>query len=141
MKKYVGVKVVEAEPMTVAEAVNIIPDLRTGGRDSGEFGYLVKYDTGYRSWCPKQAFEEANRRIDNMTFGHALEMMRKGASVARQNWNGPDQYLEMQRPDEHSKMSLPYIYICTVQGDLVPWLCSQTDMLAEDWTIVLPHED
>jgi hypothetical protein len=30
-------------------------------------------------------------------------------------------------------MSLPYIYMRTAQGDLVPWLASQTDMLAEDW--------
>jgi len=30
-------------------------------------------------------------------------------------------------------MTLPYIYITTVQGDLVPWLASQTDLLAADW--------
>ena len=30
-------------------------------------------------------------------------------------------------------MTLPYLYMRTVQGDLVPWLASQTDLLAEDW--------
>jgi len=33
-------------------------------------------------------------------------------------------------------MTLPYIYMRTVQGDFVPWLASQTDLLAEDWYIV-----
>lgn len=32
-------------------------------------------------------------------------------------------------------MTLPYIYMRTVQGDLVPWLASQTDLLANDWTL------
>ena len=66
-------------------------------------------------------------------FGWALAKLRDGKRVTRKGWNGKEQWLELQRPDEHSKMSLPYIYIRTVQGDLVPWLASQTDMLAEDW--------
>jgi len=44
-------------------------------------------------------------------------------------------WLALQIPDEHSKMTLPYIYMSTVDGKLVPWLASQTDMLAEDWCI------
>tara|TARA_R100001530_G_scaffold53910_1_gene39800 strand:- start:109 stop:327 length:219 start_codon:yes stop_codon:yes gene_type:complete len=68
-----------------------------------------------------------------MTFGDALEFLKKGENVQRSGWNGPGQYLTLQVPDEHSKMTLPYIYIRTVQGDLVPWLASQTDMLADDW--------
>lgn len=42
-------------------------------------------------------------------------------------------WLELQVPDEHSKMTLPYIYMKTVTGDLVPWIASQTDILSEDW--------
>ena len=70
-----------------------------------------------------------------MGIGEAVELMREGNTVTRLGWNGPDQRLEMQVPDEHSKMTLPYIYIRTVQGDLVPWLCSQTDLLATDWEL------
>lgn len=66
-------------------------------------------------------------------FGQALQQLRVGSRVSRFGWNGPGQYIEMQRPDENSKMSLPYLYIKTVQGDLVPWLASQTDLLALDW--------
>lgn len=67
------------------------------------------------------------------TFGDALEDLKAGFSVARIGWNGPGQYITMQVPDEHSKMTRPYLYIRTVQGDLVPWLASQTDLLTNDW--------
>ncbi len=66
-------------------------------------------------------------------FGEALKRLKAGKKVGRAGWNGPRQFLELQRPDEHSKMTLPYIFITTVQGDLVPWLASQTDVLGEDW--------
>jgi hypothetical protein len=75
--------------------------------------------------------------METFGIGKAVKEMENGSRVSRTGWNGPDQYLELQRPDEHSKMTLPYIYIRTVQGDLVPWLCSQTDMLARDWYLYL----
>ena len=72
--------------------------------------------------------------IFNMeNFGRAIEMLREGKKVSRYGWNGKGQHLELQTPDENSKMTLPYIFIKTVQEDLVPWMASQTDMLAEDW--------
>jgi hypothetical protein len=75
-------------------------------------------------------------RIDKlMDIGQAVRRLQSGDTVARAGWNGKDQYLELQVPDKDSKMTLPYVYIHTVQGDLVPWLCSQTDLLANDWEI------
>ena len=71
-----------------------------------------------------------------MEFGDAIKSLWDGKRVARSGWNGKDMYLELQRPDEHSKMTLPYIFMKTVQGDLVPWLASQTDMLSGDWFVV-----
>lgn len=80
-----------------------------------------------------------------MNFGKALEALKAGKKVARRGWNGKGIYLELQRPDAHSKMTLPYIYIVTsglvtdnpdAPKGVVPWLASQTDMLAEDWEIV-----
>ena len=71
-----------------------------------------------------------------MNYGKALEALKEGKKLSRSGWNGPNQYIQLQVPDEHSKMTLPYLYIKTVQGDLVPWLASQTDMLAEDWLVV-----
>ena len=66
-------------------------------------------------------------------FGEALKRLRLGWAVARKNWNAAGQYIEMQVPDEHSKMRKPYLYISPVDGEFVPWLASQTDMLADDW--------
>lgn len=68
-----------------------------------------------------------------MHFGEALEHLKSGNKVTRPGWNGKGMWLKLQEPDENSKMTLPYIYMSTVTGDLVPWLASQTDILAEDW--------
>lgn len=71
-----------------------------------------------------------------MNIGEAIDMMSLGEKVTRQGWNGPGQYLALQVPDEHSANTLPYVWIRTVQGDRVPWLPSQTDLLAIDWLVV-----
>lgn len=71
-----------------------------------------------------------------MDIGYALEEMKKGMAVRRRGWNGKDMWLRLQVPDLNSKMTLPYIYMRTATGDLVPWLCSQTDLLNNDWEIV-----
>jgi len=69
------------------------------------------------------------------SFGWALYYLKQGARVTRIGWNGPGQFLELQTPDNSSKMTMPYIYIFTVQGELVPWVASQTDLLALDWEL------
>lgn len=69
-------------------------------------------------------------------FGWAIEELKSGGKVQRAGWNGKGMWLALQVPDAHSKMGLPYIYMSTVTGQLVPWLASQTDVLAEDWGIV-----
>jgi Protein of unknown function (DUF2829) len=71
-----------------------------------------------------------------MNFGDAIIALKAGKRVARSGWNGRDMWLALQVPDANSKMSLPYIYMSTVSADLVPWLASQTDMLADDWEII-----
>lgn len=74
-----------------------------------------------------------------MNFGGALIELKAGKKVSRAGWNGKGLWLELQRPDAHSKMTLPYIFMSypddakTTPGARVPWLASQTDMLAEDW--------
>ena len=68
------------------------------------------------------------------SFSQALAALKKGFQVSREGWNGKGMYIELQVPGPDSKMSLPYIFMRTVQGDLVPWLASQTDLLSTDWT-------
>ena len=80
-----------------------------------------------------------------MNFGQAIEALKEGKRVARKGWNGKGIYLELQVPDAHIKMTLPYIYIVTSRLEsnnpdaprgVVPWLASQTDMLSDDWIVV-----
>ena len=77
-----------------------------------------------------------------MDFGASLQELKRGNKVARSGWNGVGLWLEQRTPDANRKMTLPYIYINypddakTTPGAKVPWLASQTDMLAEDWSIV-----
>ena len=83
-----------------------------------------------------------------MNFGDALQILKEGKKVQRIGWNGKGLWLELQVPDTHSKMTLPYIYInypsipasetapANHLNARVPWLASQTDMLAEDWLVV-----
>ncbi|RPH73995.1 DUF2829 domain-containing protein [bacterium] len=73
-----------------------------------------------------------------MDFGDAIRYLKAGKCVQRVGWNGKGMWLKLQTPDAHSKMSLPYIYMSTAQGDLVPWLASQTDVLSDDWQLVSP---
>lgn len=68
-------------------------------------------------------------------FGIALRRLWNGEKVFRWKWNGKGMYLALQIPDAHSKMSRPYIYIRTADNQLVPWVASQSDLLAEDWEI------
>lgn len=73
-------------------------------------------------------------------FGWALNHLWDGNPLTRGGWNGPGQFIRLQRPDENSKMSLPYLFISTITGNLVPWLASQTDLLSDDWLIAEPAE-
>ena len=65
-------------------------------------------------------------------FGYAIKLLKTGQKVARSGWNGKDMWIKLEDNDL-GEMTLPYIYMSTVQGDLVPWLASQTDLLSEDW--------
>lgn len=83
-------------------------------------------------------------------FGDAIFAMKKGRKVARRGWNGKDMFLflvpgstfNVNRPplnkfypDGAEVKYQPHIDMKTVDGSIVPWLASQTDMLAEDWFI------
>lgn len=76
-------------------------------------------------------------------IGWAVSQLRSGRRVRRTGWNGKGMWLAFQEPDEHSKMTLPYVYIeypkghpAYPRGSRVPWLASQTDLLADDYELV-----
>jgi hypothetical protein len=70
-------------------------------------------------------------------IGWAVKEMHNGNKVARSGWNGKNMWVALQVPDANSKMTEPYVYMKTVQGTFVPWLCSQADLLATDWSVAV----
>lgn len=76
-----------------------------------------------------------------ISFSQALIELKQGKSIYRSGWNGKGLWLTLQVPDAYSKMTLPYVYMSypndasNTPGARVPWLASQTDLLAEDWIV------
>lgn len=100
MKKYLGVKQVSAEPMSKLNAylqgllrVNYVDEDDFSNNSENDPGYKVVYEDGYESWSPKDVFDKAYREVEGMTFGIALEALRKGQNVCREGWNGKGMYL------------------------------------------------
>lgn len=75
-------------------------------------------------------------RLVPFGFSWALAHLQQGRKVTRDGWNGPNQWAHLQLPDEHSKMRRPYLYMKPVDGDFVPWVPSQSDLLANDWRVI-----
>ena len=83
-----------------------------------------------------------------MNFGQALEELKNGKKVARQGWNGKNQYIELatnvsykNAKDEiinvnHETMGNKAIAFVGTSGVQLGWLASQSDMLSEDWVVV-----
>jgi hypothetical protein len=163
---YIGTKLINAEAMTRG-AYNIFRGWEMPADERAEEeGYLVEYldggkpnlpsHAGYVTWTPKEAFDKAYRPVTAMTFGLAIEALKRGQKVARAGWNGKGMWLAIQagstitpeqarggaakgRADEGATeiTILPHIDMRAADGSVVVgWLASQTDMLAEDWQIV-----
>ncbi len=87
---------------------------------------------------PAQPQAEAEAPVDReiKNIGWAVKQLWNGMSLRRTGWNGQGQHVGLQRPDVHSKNTLPYVYLVTETGERVPWQASQTDLLAMDWAVV-----
>ena len=79
----------------------------------------------------------------HMGFGAALEILKDGKQVQRAGWNGRGMWLELVPAEKwwtsigpSAATVLPWIGMKTADGGFVPWLASQTDLLAEDWSVV-----
>jgi hypothetical protein len=121
----------------------------------GKSGMAVKYEDGYISWSPDEAFKPAYRLAEGpnqyLNFGDAIHFLKLGKRVARQGWNGKGMFLflvqgstfQVNRPPllgiypEGTTINYcPHIDMKTADDKIVPWLASQTDVLAEDWLIL-----
>lgn len=78
-----------------------------------------------------------------MDFSEALKAAKNGAAITRDGWNGQGLLVQAQRPDENSKMGNPYLYIDArkLGGERTPWVPSQTDLFAEDWSLTVAPEE
>lgn len=85
-----------------------------------------------------------------MDFGQALQALKDGQKVARSGWNGKGMFLYLVQGSQFAVNRPPllgiypagtmidyrsHIDMKTVDGHCVPWVASQTDLLAEDWAI------
>jgi len=80
-----------------------------------------------------------DRKHTYYSFEEALKLLKiskPGYAIANGNWNGKNMYVAIQRPDLHSKMGNPYLYMKDASGKMVPWLASQQDLFSEKWYII-----
>lgn len=78
-----------------------------------------------------------------MDFGDVIRGLKENPErrFTRKGWNGKGQWISLQVPESGSYMTQLYIYIHTNYDANVPWLASQTDMLAEDWIEAEPQKE
>lgn len=65
MKKYIGCKLIEAEPMTRGDYNQYRGWIIPQNECPDDAGYLIKYPDGYISWSPKQIFDSAYFAVDD----------------------------------------------------------------------------
>lgn len=160
MKKYIGVKQIEAEPMNLGD-YNIsrgwtIPE----NEDPKKDGYRIVYPDEYVSWSPKEIFEEAYKQTTGLTFGLAIEALKLGKLITRSGWNGKGMFIVKQIPsvigieiipkmqslpqsvkDVLIEREQPICYesqmlIINSLGRADSWVPSSSDCFAEDWQII-----
>jgi len=94
--------------------------------------------------------------MTRLSFGLALQYLQQGKKVARLGWNGKGMWLLLVSANEYYinkvgflpknehdhdwrkrvPQTLPWIGMKTADNCFVPWLASQSDILAEDWLVV-----
>jgi len=167
MTIFVGTKLILSTPMTRIAYNEYrgwkLPEDEEHLRN--EAGMLVEYEdvghpnmeghAGYVSWSPLQVFKDAYQSSGSMTFGSALELLKRGHKVSRSGWNGKGMFISLSETSDvvlkaenfwspHNKqfaednggsaIVAPCITMKTAQGKIVMgWLASQEDMLSSDW--------
>lgn len=105
-------------------------------------------DVDLEKWQPLREYEPES--TGPFCFGKAIEAAKAGKKIARGGWNGKGMFLyhvpanEYPAQTEAAKQTFPsgivpygaYLAMKTVDNTVVPWLASQTDVLAEDWVVI-----
>lgn len=148
MEDYIGIKRIEAKPMTRGDYNKYRGWQIPKDENPADEGYLVRYEDDYISWLPKDVFESAYHKNGKMSFSEALYAARHfGEKISRAGWNGKSQYITVathfeyddstghNKADHKTSHSAALVFHGTL-GDQVGWLASQADMLSDDWGIV-----
>jgi hypothetical protein len=98
--------------------------------------------------------DPANKRPAELDFSYALAELKSGSKVSRASWNGPGQWVVLQKgypdgiaingntaqatgiPEGTVCVFRPYLMLATADGSFCPWVPTISDLLADDWTIV-----
>ena len=116
MKQYIGTKIVKAEPMTRGDYNNYRGWQIPADEDPMDEGYLMEYENGYVQWLPKKGWNG------------------KGMYLFKSPKVGCQMYKQYTGKDINDLQE--FIVMKAADDTLVPWLASQTDVLAEDWMII-----
>lgn len=156
LTQYAVSKMVNAKPMTRGE-YNEFREWELPANENGDDeGYLVirqREGDDHMAWIPKAIFEEeAVNCSDGMPFSVALEqVLNHGARATRKGWNGKKMFIFLVPGSEFEVNREPLLSILgegtkvkyhghidmkTATGEIVPWLASQADLQATDWTFV-----
>ena len=152
-KLFYGTKAITAEMMNRQQYNDFRGWDLPSDENGADEGYLVEYldggepnvpgRAGYVSWSPKEQFENAYQASGSMNFGHALAALKDGKRVARSGWNGKGMFIFLVNGSTFTVNREPLLSIMgegtqvdyhahvdmkTADGQVVPWLCSQTDM-------------
>lgn len=148
-------------PMTRAEYNAYRGWTLPADEDGSDAGYLVEYmdggkpnvagHDGYVSWSPKAQADATYRETSGLSFGLAVEAIKKGAKVARAGWNGKGLFVYLVPPASYPTHTgaaksyfgdyavVPYnayFAIKNVDDTVSTWAPSGSDALADDWMIV-----
>ncbi|ULJ66648.1 DUF2829 domain-containing protein [Wielerella bovis] len=163
MKNYVGgLRAIQAKQMTREEYNDLRGWQVPQDENPSDDGYLIVNPNvsernvdgfdGYVSWLPTKAFNE-QYRVENLSFGQAVELLKLGKRVARKNWNAANQFVYFVPENKYPASRNPnspiqgyfendevpyraYLALKTAQDDVATWVPSISDVLAEDWLIV-----
>jgi hypothetical protein len=152
--EYIGVSNIQATPMDRAAYNHYRGGSLPEDENGSDMGYLIKkpHKAGeHISWLPSEVFYQEYTPITSLDFSSALYYIKQGKKVARKGWNGKDMFIflvpgssfkvnrkpllgiyKLNHPIEYQ----PHIDMKTADGSIVPWLASQSDLLADDWMII-----
>lgn len=86
-----------------------------------------------------------------MSFSEVLDLVKQGRKAARLGWNGkgmfiflvPGSTFQVNRPPllgiypEGTTINYrPHIDMRAANGEIVPWIASQSDLIENDWVVV-----